>query len=56
MTILEKDKKYLIQCYTTDDVVFTKGKGMYLYDDAGKNIWTSPDSFPPVPWDMEMKK
>lgn len=36
MTTLEKDKKYLIQCYTTDDIVFTKGKGMYLYDQAGK--------------------
>lgn len=36
MTTLEKDKQYLIQCYTTDDIVFTKGRGMYLYDDAGK--------------------
>ncbi len=36
MTVLEKDKKYLIQCYTTDDLVFTNGKGMYLYDDKGK--------------------
>ena len=36
MTTLEKDKKYLIQCYTTDDIVFTKGKGMYMYDEDGK--------------------
>ena len=36
MTTLERDKKYLIQCYTTDDLVFTKGKGMYLYDEAGR--------------------
>lgn len=36
MTTLERDKKYLIQCYTTDDVVFTSGKGMYMYDDKGK--------------------
>lgn len=37
MTTLEKDKKYLIQCYTTDDLVFVKGKGMYLYDETGKS-------------------
>lgn len=36
MNTLEKDKKYLIQCYTTDDLVFTRGKGMYLYDEAGR--------------------
>lgn len=36
MTTLEKDKKYLIQCYTTDDIVFTHGKGMYMYDESGK--------------------
>lgn len=36
MTTLEKDKKYLIQCYTTDDIVFTRGKGMYMYDENGK--------------------
>ena len=30
--IIEKDKKYLIQCYTTDDIAFTNAKGMYLYD------------------------
>lgn len=34
--IIEMDKKYLIQSYTSDDIVFTKAKGMYLYDDAGK--------------------
>ena len=28
MTTLERDKKYLIQCYTTDDVVFS----IKLYD------------------------
>ena len=36
MTTLERDKKYLIQCYTTDDVVFSKGKGIYMYDENGK--------------------
>lgn len=36
MTVLEKDKKYLIQCYTTDDLVFTRGQGMYLYDERGR--------------------
>lgn len=34
--IIEKDKKYLIQCYTTDDIAFTSAKGMYLYDSEGK--------------------
>ena len=33
---IEMDKKYLIQCYTLDEIVFTKGEGMYLYDDKGK--------------------
>ena len=33
--IIEKDKKYLIQCYTTDDIAFTNAKGMYLYDSEG---------------------
>ncbi len=36
MNVLEKDKKYLIQCYTTDDVVFTHARGMYMYDENGK--------------------
>lgn len=36
MTTLERDKKYLIQCYTTDNLVFTRGKGMYLYDENKK--------------------
>lgn len=33
---IEKDKRYLIQCYTTDDMLYTRGEGMYLYDEAGK--------------------
>lgn len=33
---IEKDKKYLIQCYTLDDILFTRAEGMYLYDDTGK--------------------
>ena len=33
---VEMDRKYLIQCYTLDPIVFTKGDGMYLYDDTGK--------------------
>lgn len=36
LTTLEKDKKYLIQCYTTDDLVFVHGKGMYMYDENNK--------------------
>ena len=36
MTTLERETKYLIQCYTTDDVVFSKGKGIYMYDENGK--------------------
>ena len=36
MQVLERDKKYLVQCYTTDDVVFTRGKGVYMYDQNGK--------------------
>lgn len=36
MTVLERDRKYLIQCYSTDDLVFTRGSGMYLYDEKGK--------------------
>lgn len=37
MNIIEKDKKYLIQCYTSDEIVFQRGEGMYLYDDQGKS-------------------
>lgn len=33
MKTLERDKKYLVQCYTTDDIVFTHAKGVYMYDD-----------------------
>lgn len=55
MTTLEKDKQYLIQCYTTDDIVFTNGKGMYMYDEGEKSIWIFPGSFPPVHWDTAMK-
>lgn len=33
MNVIERDKKYLIQCYTSDEIVFQKGEGMYLYDD-----------------------
>ncbi|MGI6070080.1 MAG: aspartate aminotransferase family protein [Blautia sp.] len=36
MNLIEKDKKYLIQCYTSDEIVFQRGEGMYLYDDQGK--------------------
>lgn len=36
MNIIERDKKYLIQCYTSDEIVFQRGEGMYLYDDQGK--------------------
>lgn len=34
--IIEKDKKYLMQCYTSDEIVFEKAQGMYLYDSRGK--------------------
>ena len=36
MQVLEKDKKYLVQCYTTDDLVFTHAKGVYMYDENDK--------------------
>ncbi len=36
MQVLEKDKKYLVQCYTTDEIVFTRGEGVYMYDEGGK--------------------
>ncbi len=36
MQVIEKDKKYLVQCYTTDDIVFTRGEGVYMYDENGK--------------------
>ena len=35
---IEKDKRYLIQCYTTDDMLYTRGEGMYLYDEQGKPV------------------
>ena len=36
MNMIERDKKYLIQCYTSDEIIFQRGEGMYLYDDTGK--------------------
>lgn len=36
MNVIERDKKYLMQCYTSDEIVFQKGEGMYLIDDQGK--------------------
>lgn len=36
MNAIEKDRAYLVQCYTTDPVVFTHGKGVCLYDENGK--------------------
>lgn len=36
MNVIEKDKKYLMQCYTSDEIVFEKGEGVYMYDDKGK--------------------
>ena len=36
MNVIERDHKYLVQCYTTDDVVFTHAKGVYMYDENGK--------------------
>ncbi len=36
MQVLERDKKYLVQCYTTDDLVFTHAAGAYMYDENDK--------------------
>ena len=36
MRVIDKDKQYLVQCYTTDDIVFTHAKGVYMYDEDGK--------------------
>lgn len=36
MNVIERDKKYLIQCYTSDEIVFKRGDGVYMYDDKGK--------------------
>ena len=36
MKTIDRDKKYLVQCYTTDDIVFTRAKGVYMYDENGK--------------------
>lgn len=36
MNVIERDKKYLMQCYTSDEIVFEKGEGVYMYDDKGK--------------------
>lgn len=36
MNVIEKDKKYLMQCYTSDEIVFERGEGVYMYDDKGK--------------------
>ncbi|MHB8063235.1 MAG: class-III pyridoxal-phosphate-dependent aminotransferase [Ruminiclostridium sp.] len=35
-SIINKDKKYLMQSYTSDEIVFDKAQGMYLYDLQGK--------------------
>jgi len=34
-SIIQKDKKYVIQCYTSDEIVFQNARGMYLYDMKG---------------------
>lgn len=36
MQVIERDKKYLVQCYTTDEIVFTRAQGVYMYDESGK--------------------
>ena len=36
MKVIERDKQYLVQCYTTDDIVFTHAKGVCMYDENGK--------------------
>lgn len=36
MQVIEKDKRYLVQCYTTDDIVFTRAEGVYMYDENDK--------------------
>ena len=36
MNIIEQDQTYLVQCYTTDPLVFTHARGVYLYDEAGR--------------------
>lgn len=53
--IIEKDKKYLIQCYTTDDIAFTNAKGMYLYDSEGKKYLVFRASSQPAVWDTAMR-
>ena len=45
MTTLERDKKYLIQCYTTDDVVLPAEKACICMRRKGKNIWTFSGQF-----------
>ncbi|MGI6117717.1 MAG: aspartate aminotransferase family protein [Bilifractor sp.] len=34
--VINKDEKYLIQCYTSDQIVFDHAEGMYLYDKDDK--------------------
>ncbi|KNC96386.1 acetylornithine and succinylornithine aminotransferase [Spizellomyces punctatus DAOM BR117] len=37
-TQLAEDAKYLLQLYPRPDVIFTKGEGCYLYDQAGRKF------------------
>lgn len=34
--VISMDKKYLVQTYTSDEIVFVRGEGMYMYDTDGK--------------------
>ena len=33
--ITKLEKKFIITTYTREEVIFTKGKGVYLYDQQG---------------------